>query len=271
MKKITLTVSFIAACFCYSVGQNRINVIAGQKLHSVNNTIGTISQSVMGQEIEIKSNVTTSLEVEITEASPAIRMSTKIARLQVKSEAMGNNTDFDSDKKEDRDGQAGQLLSSVLGKSFDLSINTDGKLIKNTTKADPATEAAKSMLGNFDELSYELVMPIPPSLKSGDTWTEESNENADNVKKIEYKVLSINATVAILSFKGTLTAKANKSVQGMDATVTSNSNLTGEVSVDAKSGIIKKKKTETESKGTTEIMGQSIPFTIKQVLISSNE
>jgi hypothetical protein len=46
--------------------------------------------------------------------------------VQVKSEAMGNNTNFDSDKAEDKNGLIGQLLSFVTGKSFDLGMSTSG-------------------------------------------------------------------------------------------------------------------------------------------------
>jgi hypothetical protein len=271
MKKSILLAGAMLLFLNYAISQNRITVQTGQKVHSINNSISTITQNAMGQEIEIKSNVTVSLDAEVKESSPNIHLDAKIARLQVKSEAMGNVTDFDSDKKEDKDGQVGQLLSTVVGKSFDLFISSNGKPIKDTKPLDPSTEAAKSMMGNFDDLSYELMMPVPSSLKSGDIWTEEIKEDAENIKKIEYKVISISTSEVVLQFKGSSISKMSKSVQGMDAVVTSNSTFSGEVSVDGKSGIIKKKKTDTESKGTTQVMGQSIPFTIKQTIASTNE
>jgi hypothetical protein len=88
------------------------------------------------------------------------------------------------------------------------------------------------MLGNFDDLGTEMLVPIPGSIKTGDSWVDENTTDADNQKKTEYKVLSANTTEANLSFKGTVSAKANKNVQGMDAVVTSSSSFTGELSVD---------------------------------------
>ena len=269
-----LTILFAGALlFFYSTqskGQNSITVPVGKKMHSVNNSVSTITQSVMGQDIEIKADATVTMDAVIKQISPDILLSINIGRVQVKSEAMGNNTNFDSDKAEDKNGQAGQLLSAVIGKSFDIGMSTAGRLSKANKSSDPATEAAKSMLGNFDELGAEMLVPVPGSIKSGDSWVDDNTTDADNKKKIEYTVVSASNGEATLSFKGTSFSKANKNVQGMDAIVTSSSSFNGELTVDIKSGAIKTKKTTTEAKGTTEVMGQSIPFTTKQTMTTVN-
>ena len=268
------TILFVGALlFFYSTsskGQNSITVPVGKKIHSVNNSVSTITQSVMGQEIEIKSDATVTMDADIKQISPEILLNIKIGRIQIKSEAMGNNTDFDSDKAEDKNGQIGQLLSNVIGKSFDLGMSTSGKLSKANKSSDPATEAAKSMLGNFDELGAEMLVPVPGSIKTGDSWVDDNTTDADNKKKTEYTVLSANNTEATISFKGSSTAKANKTFQGMEAVVTNSASFSGELTLDVKSGIIKTKKTIIEAKGTTEVMGQSIPFTTKQTMTTTN-
>jgi hypothetical protein len=251
-------------------GQNSITVPAGKKIHSVNNSISTITQSAMGQEIEIKADATVTMDAVIKQISPDILLSINIGRVQFKSDAMGNTNDFDSDKAEDKNGQVGQLLSTVISKSFDIEMSAAGRLNKSAKSSDPATEAAKSMLGNFDELGGEMLLPVPVNLKAGDTWVDDNSSDADNKKKTEYSVVSANSSEAIISFKGTALAKANKNVQGMEAVVTSSSSINGELTIDIKSGVIKTKKTINDAKGTTEVMGQSIPFTIKQTMTTTN-
>ena len=271
MKTTILFASVLLFLFSGSAkGQNSITVPVGKKVHSVNNSVSTITQSAMGQEIEIKADATVTMDAEIKQISPDILLSIKIGRVQLKSEAMGNTNDFDSDKAEDKNGQAGQLLSTVIGKSFDIGMSATGKLNKAVKSSDPATEAAKSMLGNFDELGGEILVPVPSSIKAGDVWVDDNTTDGDNKKKIEYTVVSASNGEATLSFKGTSLSKANKNVQGMDAVVTSSSSFNGELTVDVKSGAIKTKKTITEAKGTTEVMGQSIPFTTKQTMTTIN-
>ncbi len=253
-----------------SKGQNSIKGSVGKKIHSVNNSVSSITQNVMGQVIDVKSDVSLTIDAEIMERSPEIILSIKIGRVQVKSEAMGNNTDFDSDKAEDKNGQVGQLLSSVIGKSFEIEMSVTGKLNKPIQPSDPANEAAKTLVGNFDELGGELVVAMPSSLSIGDSWVDELITDVDNKKKTEYSVISVNNTEATLSFKGTAVTKASKTFQDMDAVVTGSSNFNGELTVDIKSGVIKTKKNTVEVKGSTEIMGQSISFNSKHTTTTVN-
>ena len=87
-------------------------------------------------------------------------------------------------------------------------MSAAGRLNKSEKSSDQATEAAKSMLGNFDELGGETLVPLPVNLKTADTWVDDNSSDADNKKKTEYSVLSANSSQAIISFKGTAFTKA---------------------------------------------------------------
>ena len=91
-----LTILFAGALlFFYSTqskGQNSITVPVGKKMHSVNNSVSTITQSVMGQDIEIKADATVTMDAVIKQISPDILLSINIGRVQVKSEAMGGKS-----------------------------------------------------------------------------------------------------------------------------------------------------------------------------------
>lgn len=60
-------------------------------------------------------------------------------------------------------------------------------------------------------------------------------------------------------------------MQGIEAIVTANSTISGELTVNYKTGLIKEKKSETNSEGTTEVMGQKIEFTVNKITISSSK
>ena len=263
-----VTILFTGLCLSlfdmHSTAQNYISVQAGKKIHSVNKTINTVTQIAAGQEMVMKSDLTINLDADVKRTSPDILLSLKVSRLQLKSEVLGNKTDFDSDNVEDREGQIGQILTTLIGKSFDVLLSTAGKLTNVQIPLDPAVEAAKSLFDDFDKFPRELFVAIPTRIKPGDTWVEDITIDEENKKKTDYTVVSVTNAIAILSFKGIELAKAKKSVEGMDAVVKGSSSFAGEVTVDVKLGIIKAKKVLIESRGTTEIMGHSLPFIPKK-------
>lgn len=261
-------------CFILTLAafaQSRIPVKTAEKLHLTNNIVSNITQSMMGQEMEISSDVTIHMNTEIKETAPDIHLSSIITRIQLKNQAMGQSQDFDSDKKEDMNGQLGQVFKDLVGKSKDAFVSTDGKLVNKPSDNKGTPSAVEAMMGdNLDALSLELLLALPGALKAGDKWTDETNTDADNRKKLNYTVQSVNGNEAILTFTGEETSKKQKSIQGMNATVTASSNYTGELTVDTLSGIIKEKKTTAQSKGETAIMGQTIPFKLQQTVKSSS-
>ena len=261
MKKTTLSIAFIMLFNIMTKAQNTINLKQGQKTHLLNKSISTVKQTAMGQDIEIKSDVVLNIDVEVKNTSPDIHLIHTIKRIQLKSEGMGNSMAFDSDKMDDRENQLGQLLSGTINKPLDFHISITGIAVENK-QYDQSLEAAKNLLGDLDELNSELVVAVPKIIKIGDHWTDEQSKDANNKIKIEYTVKTINNEDAILMFNGVLDKKQNKSMQGMDATVTANTISTGELTVNIKNGLIKEKKTELISKGNTEVMGQNIAFAV---------
>jgi len=270
MKKTVLNIAFLMSICIMSNAQNSINVSQGQKVHLINKSLNTIKQNAMGQDIEIKSDVTLDIDVEVKATTPDIHLIHTIKRVQLKSEGLGNSMVFDSDKKEDRENQVGNLLSSALDKQLDFHISNNGIAIENK-QSDPSFEAAKNVMGDIDELNTELLVALPNNIKIGEHWSDEQTKDANNKSKIDYTVKSIANEEAVLSFNGSIDKKQNKTIQGMEAKVTANTTATGELTVNVKTGLIKEKKTEYVSKGTTEVMGQNIPFTVTRSTISSTK
>ncbi|MBY0480491.1 MAG: hypothetical protein K2Q21_03975 [Chitinophagaceae bacterium] len=274
MKHLSVIIGLAGFLFIGAIGhcQNRISVTAGQKIQQTTNQNSTIVQTVQGNEMEITSNVKLAVDLEVKKSSPNIELSNTVTRLQLHTEAMGNSTDFDSDKQEDKDGQIGQMLKGVIGKPFEVSMSVDGIVFKSD-KDKSEKEAASNILGgNIDDVAKESFLAIPASIKVGDSLVVVGDiTDKDNSKTITYSVESITGNDAVLTFKGSETSKKTKSMQNMEAVVTSTSTSSGTVIVDTKSGLIKEKKSTIEAKGTTEVMGQSIPFSLKQTVVTNNK
>jgi hypothetical protein len=185
---------------------------------------------------------------------------------------MGNTTNFDSDKQEDKDGQIGQMLKDVLGKPFDANLTVDGIIFKSD-KDKSEKETASNLLGSsIDDIAKESFLAIPTHLKSGDSLVVVGDiTDKDNSKTVTYSVESINGNDATVSFKGSEISKKTKNIQNMEAVVTSNSTFSGTLLLETTFGLIKEKKSTIEAKGTTKVMGQSIPFSIKQTVFTNNK
>lgn len=263
---------FTTVSFAYTVAnaQPRIAVKTGDKIQLVTNTASTITQTIMGQNMEIVSEVTLNINSDVKENSPNIHLSSVIKRIQLKTEAMGQNINFDSDSKDDMNGQMGEMMKQVVGLSLDGYLSASGKLLPNKTAANSAATNIEALTGgNFDALSFEALVAVPASLKAGDNWTDETNENVDNKKKMVYNVQSVNGNEALVNFTGEESIKKPKNIQGMDATITGTNSYSGSFTVDISSGLIKEKKTTVQGKGETAVMGQNIPFTLSQTIKSN--
>jgi len=134
-------------------------------------------------------------------------------------------------------------------------------------------------LGDLDELKSEVIFEISDTIKIYDTFIrivlnnftasdlDTVKINSDNIKdriksKYTYEVKSIKDNYATLTFTGFTNEKKTNNAQGMDVVVNSKSTVNGELLVDINTGIIREKKTERTATGTTELMGQKIPFTL---------
>lgn len=262
MKKLFFLL-VLPAFFGTIYGQNKISVTVGQKLHATSSSKNTITQSVMGQDVVIKSDNVLRLEVVVDSVAPVINLKTTLQSIKMNMDANGQSVNFDSDKKEDLDGMMGKALAPMIGAPFHLYLKPEGGALTDRAASQlPDLIKASGSEENFLKLGNELLVALPASLKQGDSWAEETGGEESNKRHVDYQVVSINGTETVLSFKGTESTSVSKKIQGMDAQVTANSSFSGEMTVNNKTGIILKKKSTTEGKGVTAIMGQNIDFVV---------
>ena len=191
-------------------------------------------------------------------------------------DGMGQTQKFDSDKKEDLDGQMGGPVKDILMKSYEMTIDQSGKVIsvkEDTTQTKKQGDEA-DMVGNIlSKLGSALDAPAPgeasffkilPSkeLKKGDAWLD-STDSPGGKEFIHYTLSDITPSEIVLDYTSNSNTDAKSEMMGMEATTHMVNNSKGKITIDRASGILKNKTAETESNGTVDIMSQSVPIKTK--------
>lgn len=273
MKKI---ISVVLACICMgtSFSQN-ININAGQKFFVDNKISAVTTQTIMGQSLVSNAEIATNIFIEVKDKKDSTyTLSNTYTKMKAKLSAMGNDMNFDSDKKEDMNSQYAASFKELVNQPKEVIINTSGKVLntpketdKNNINGDAMKMMIDQLLGDPEATGYGTefaFVSLPSKITAGYKWTDTSN--IDGIQKSTiYTVKEINGNDAIITVTGILDTDTKAQLQGMDIVNKSKGNLSGEEIVDITSGLIKQRTTTLESTGTVLITAQSleIPMTTK--------
>ncbi len=250
------------------IGQNRLDISTGLKIHSNSISITNAIQNIMGREMNINTKGNMDFDFTILSQTPEIRLKSTIKRIQFETESMGKKTNFDSNVKNDIETPIGSIVSKTIDSPFDLYFKSDGTLIKKM-RNELDTDAWENILSSLENIGSELFLLIPGTLNIGSSWVEEVKENDNNDKKIEYTVESISNGLVKLNFKGNSKNKVSKLVQQNESIVSAINIISGVIILDF-GGLIKEKRTEINSTGVNEFMGQSAKFSFSQSIVTTN-
>lgn len=267
MKKTLL----LSLCFAtvYVNAQN-IKLDNGKKITATTTTSMDMDMGMAGQ-MKMNSKVTNVLNVTGID-DKNYKATNTITKLTMSQEGMGQNTNFDSDKKEDRESEIGKAAGKQLDKPAEISIEkSTGKVIEINKKTSPEDEEDKNPMADImgDTQGAEVTAAnaffvIPSGKKVGDTWTDSTTEAG--MKGIKNYVLkSINDGIATLSVKASAKGTLTKEAQGMQFEINMTSTGDGAMLVDTKNGLVKKNDVTSDVAGTLDVMGQSMPITMKMV------
>jgi hypothetical protein len=186
---------------------------------------------------------------------------------------------FDSDKKEDMEGQMGEALKDKIGKTSELVLNSNGIIteVKNKpAKDEPA--ASGNMMGNMlgqdvgeekEGTNFSVLANLPiKGVKVGESWVDSVVDNETKVFTT-YTLKEVKGNDGVVSMSGNMNVNRDMEQQGMTLQVTMQGTILGEYVFDVPTGIIKSKKANTKATGTVEAMGQSIPMTIDTTVTST--
>ena len=283
MKKFTFilfSAAFISSAFAQPPGN--INLSKGQKF-SVDNTITAVTtQTLMGQSMESNAEVTTKYSIEVKDIkNNNYNLTNTFTKMKAKVSAMGNDMNFDSDKKEDMNGEYAASFKDIINNPKTVVIDRSGKVL-NTNKTETKTAGVQpdimkmmldQLVGDPEETGYGsdiAFISTPSKIITGYNWTDSSNKEGI-YKSTTYTVKEIKGTEAVITIAGILNTDVKSQMQGMDILNKSQGNLTGEEIVDITTGVIKQKTTTLESQGTVSVasQGMEIPMSTKVLFVSS--
>ena len=230
MKKIKLLIlsAFIISTTSFAQSNGTINLSQGQK-YLVENKITTSSSSeMMGQTMESKADVSSNYKIEVKEIKGNnINFVNTITGMKMSVTAMGQDMNFDSDKKEDMDGEIGKNFKDIINQPKDVVMDKSGNVII-AEKADTASETMsssnptemmmKQMGGDPASQGYGAKMAfevIPKGSKVGSTWSDSSSNNG-MTKVTHYTLKEINGDEYKISLTGTIDSQVKTEMQGME-------------------------------------------------------
>ena len=265
MKKGIFLSLLLMAMALVNADAQKLAVTKGQKQETMTTT--KMTMEVMGQNIDNESLSTSNVEVKEVNADGYLFANT-VKHMTMKGSGMGQEVSFDSDKKEDMDGQVGQAVKDKIGAVQEIQVDKQGKVtaIKEAGNSKPAEglSGIASLTGDLAKgQPYPLLIQLPgKAVKSGDSWTD-STGTVQTIKTITtYTYNGIGADgAAMVSFTGTLAKSGIVEQNGMEIQMDMTGVTKGESSYDAASGLLKTTTSTAEIKGTLGIMGQNAPIT----------
>jgi hypothetical protein len=264
MKKRIFLSLVVVAMAAVNAGAQKLAVTKGQKLETLTTT--KMSMEVMGQNIDNESTSSSNVELKEVSADGYLFANT-VKRMTMKGSGMGQDMSFDSDKKEDLEGQVGQVVKDKIGAVQEIQVDRLGKVtaIKEAVDSKPAggMSGMMSLTGDVAKgQPYPLLIQLPGrAIKSGDSWTDSSGtvETIKTITTYIYKGIGADGA-AMVSFTGTLAKSGTVEQNGMEIQMDMTEVTKGESSYDAASGLLKTTTSSAEIKGTLGIMGQNAPI-----------
>ncbi len=251
----------LAGAFFTNIQAQELKLTKGQKFQTITITKTAMNQQMMGQSIDMTTDITSTDEIEVTEVNAnSIALTKTTKQLKSSFSGMGQSMDFDSNKPEDMNGPVGSQMKDLINTPLSFVLNPSG-----TIAASPKLPG-NAMMGVAGDVAKGEAMPgfiaLPASIKAGETFTV-TGADGDNKTTANYTVESTNGKEAVLKMNITANKTNTVNQMGMDMLMTLKMTTTGTATVDIATGFILSATTEMSTDGTISVMGQSVPMTIK--------
>jgi len=276
MKK--LFVFFLPVISFAAVAQSptgKIVVKKGQHFVIESKSDGAVTQEMAGQSMPMTFGSATNMTADVKDSKDNNYTITQmITHVKSTFSGMGQDKNFDSDKKEDMDGEAGAAFKDILNVPKDVVISNEGKTVSSadTTKkvddSNPLTEMMQAMGGGKDNVAALLFLVIPEGKKAGDTWKDSTITEGIKFTK-SYTLNSLKDNEASVTMTGVMDINKKMQVQGMDMNMTITNKVNSVILVDIANSVQKENKSSTDITGTIEVMGQSVPMTSKVTTVTT--
>jgi len=280
MKKVFLPILLLAGLtgFAQKVS-NKLTFQKGQKLEITTN-MNMTTEMVMG---ETTGNTVTTEIYEVKDVTPsATTLGRSTQKMKMNFSIMGQEKSFDSEKPEDLKGDLGEPLKKILDAKSEFTIDASGKI--TAVKADDSKkkkdDASPNMMGMF--MSQMNMGSAPPKegtasffkilpdyeIGKGDSWSDTTSLNGSSFKNT-YTVKDITDTDVLLDYVGSGNFTTKQEMMGMSLESKGKTALTGTITVDKKSGLMKQKTTANTTETTMQVSGQEIASTSKITTVTT--
>jgi Family of unknown function (DUF6263) len=270
---LTLTLGLAAQSYTPAV-----KLEAGKQYTVTTITKSNMTQEAMGQTMEIPVDATNKATLTIKAASDKGYESTYITdRVQFAANMMGQEMNYDSDKKDDIDSPMGKTMNKLVGKETSFVVNGAGNIIKETIvkpTQEKSEDEGQDMMSGLMSMGLSAASTCPAfnlfvnntELKIGDSFVDSSTVNdKDGSTKTSttYVLKEIKEGKSIFALNGQMALTKKMEAQGMEMTTTTSSKSTGDMIVDVATGLLVSKSIVTETTGNIEVSGMTIPITGK--------
>ena len=284
MKKTAVTILFSLTIAVISFSQKvpgKLIFQQGQALGITLEVKSTVSQQAAGNAIDFTVDGTTAHSYKVTNATDDnSTLHHDVKRITFGIEGMGPRRSFDSDNKKDLEGMFGAPVKDMLSKTFDMILDSAGKVLMvkpekiELTKADDRLAIVFSMLKDLTGVVYPpkkneaSIFKILPDTAVGlnGSWNE-TGMDANGKFSTAYTLSAITDSILVVDLKGNSVTNTKAEMMGMQFSTTMNNAYTGKIIIDKASGIIKEKTITTSSTGTAEGMGGTTPVTSKTTIV----
>ena len=272
MKKYLIALAFFIST---GVCAQKIALSKGQEITITTNGTQDIDMSGMGMQMK---NITSSTSLlKVMESNKEnITTSYTLTKVNLSMDMMGQQSSYDSEKPEDKDSEMGKAISEKIDKAINVIINKNtGKAIlkkpeRDSTEKKEDANPLEGLMDSFGSVTEEATVEtvffnIPNEKKAGESWIDSSSNN--KMKEIKtYTLKSIVAGIANVGFFSTMDGSNSMETQGMQMDINLSAKTEGEIIVDTKSSLVKKRSSVMDMTGSIDVMGQSVPITSKAIV-----
>lgn len=264
----------LALFFSFGANAQKIALDKG-KLITITSVI-TQDIDMMGMGMKMKNDTKSTGVVEVKDMDNENYTSTyTLRKMNLNMDMMGQQNSYDSEKPADRDGEMGKAFANKLGKEVTVLINKNsGKasLDKKILPEKPAAQAnpMDGLMDSFGAVGEDATVEtvffiIPAGKKTGDSWIDSSsNKGMKEVKTYTFK--SVTGNIANIALFSKMEGRNAMESQGMQMDVNISAKTEGEIQVDFKSSLVKKRSSVMDLTGAIDVMGQSVPITSKAIV-----
>ncbi|MFZ4057251.1 MAG: DUF6263 family protein [Ferruginibacter sp.] len=274
MKKTVLTFTLTTLIGATSIFAQtvKLKLNKGEKFESVSVTSINNTTEAMGQTMEMTGTTNTVTQYTVNDARTAdYDLSTTLAKMQLKMSMMGQEMEYDSEKKDNDEKLA--AVGKMVGKVKNTTVDEKGAITKKEAEKKSEEDEAGNMLTSMmnpaaaaTSNNFELYIPsiYAQTLEVGKSWQDSTTsvtEKSTTKSVGTFTVKSLDAEKVVLNYEGTQTSSGTMEQQGMEMKTEGNNKVTTEYTVDVKSGLILENKTTIVTNVNIEVTGMTIPST----------